>query len=165
VSSKPLRSTNKRNDGKFRNAKLAKVHIARKDLGIDKDVAEAMILELTRGKKSSAGDLTDAELDRHLEQLAEKGFQAKRKKTVAQYPGRPRNIDRGERAAQLQKIEALLTIGKKEWSYADSIARNMKLADKVEWVDTMDLYKVITALRKQAIREGWDLSGEKTWGK
>jgi hypothetical protein len=30
----------------------------------------------------------------------------------------------------------------------------------VAWVATGDLYKIITALRKQAQREGWDLSGE-----
>lgn len=77
------------------------------------------------------------------------------------YPGRPKNIERGSRADQLKKIEALLTVGKRPWTYADAIAKRVCKVDKVPWVPDDELYKVITALRIQAKREGWDLSGEK----
>ena len=67
------------------------------------------------------------------------------------------------RDQQLQKIEALLTIGKKPWSYADALAKRIcrnddnRPIEKIAWVPTEQLYKVITALRMQAKREGWDL--------
>ena len=74
-------------------------------------------------------------------------------------------MDKGQsdqsRAAQLAKIEALLTVGSLSWSYADGIAKQMRLADKVQWVKTENLYKIITALTKKAQKEGWDLSGAK----
>jgi len=79
------------------------------------------------------------------------------------YPHRPKNMDKpGEsRSDKLGKIEALLTIGKLSWAYADAIAKQMRLADKVQWVNTEDLFRIITALTKKAQREGWDLSGAK----
>jgi phage gp16-like protein len=74
---------------------------------------------------------------------------------------RPANIDSaGSRAAQMQKIEALLTVGGKPWSYADALALRICKVAAIAWVPSRELYKIITALRKQAQREGWDLSGE-----
>ena len=77
------------------------------------------------------------------------------------YPGRPKSLKDGSRSSQLKKIEALLTVGKKEWNYAHALAARICKVDRVEWVPEHELYKIITALRKQAFREGWDLSGEK----
>lgn len=74
---------------------------------------------------------------------------------------RPQNMTGPEyRAAQLQKIEALLTVGGKPWQYADALARRICKVEKIAWVPEEELYKIITALRYQAKREGWDLSGE-----
>jgi len=73
---------------------------------------------------------------------------------------RPGNLDHGSRSAQLKKIEALLTVGGKSWAYADGIAKRICKVDKVAWVPAADLRKIIAALRYQAQRAGWDLSGE-----
>lgn len=73
---------------------------------------------------------------------------------------------RMSRAQKLSKIGALLTVGKRPWSYADALAKKICRTDddqpieRVAWVPDDQLYKIITALRKQGIREGWDLSGE-----
>lgn len=75
------------------------------------------------------------------------------------YPGKPKNVPL-DRKAQIGKIEALLTVGGKEWNYAHSLAKRICKSDRIEWVPDGQLYKIITALRKQAQREGWDLSGE-----
>ncbi len=69
-------------------------------------------------------------------------------------------MSRGNRAAQLKKIEALLTVGGKPWNYAHALAKRICKTDRIEWVPDHLLYKIITALRYQAKREGWDLSGE-----
>ncbi|MBT0665737.1 DUF1018 domain-containing protein [Geobacter pelophilus] len=105
--------------------------------------------------KSSLTERQLLQLVQHLEALVP----GKQRRS---YPGRPHNMNRPgqSRTDQLEKIEALLTIGKLPWSYADSIAKQMRLADKVAWVKTEDLYKITTALRKRAQKEGWDLSGE-----
>ncbi|WP_027714918.1 regulatory protein GemA [Desulfuromonas sp. TF] len=84
-----------------------------------------------------------------------------KKKTPPRAGKRPHNMDgRASRDRQMQKIEALLTVGGKSWSYADALSERICKVAKLAWVPTEDLYKIITALRKQAEREGWDLSGE-----
>lgn len=145
---------------KHRRAELAKIHIAKKDLGMTDDDYTAMLMEITG--KTSAGDLNARQRQAALDHLASLGFKNSRKR------GRPQNIkrnrgqasDQASRARQLEKIEALLTVGGKAWGYADSLAQRICKVDRVAWVPTGDLYKIITALRLQAKREGWDLSGE-----
>ena len=78
------------------------------------------------------------------------------------HKGKPKNIEgHKSRAQQLQKIQALLTVGKRPWSYADILAQKICKVDLVAWVPGNELYKVIAALWKQAKREGWDLREEK----
>lgn len=134
-----------------RQAELARIHIAKKDLGMNDDEYRTMLHMVTG--KSSAGDLTArqryAVLD-HLKSL---------KEGVKKYPGRPNNMDGiASRDRQLGKIEALLTIGGKSWAYGDALAKRICKVDKLTWVEDADLYKIIAALRKQAKREGWDLN-------
>lgn len=135
-----------------------RIHSLLAELGISDDIYRD-ILRQQFGVESK-GKLTDRQLlqlVQHLERLV-----TPKGKQPETYPDRPRNMDRGgSRADQLGKIEALLTIGQLPWSYADAIAKQMRLADKIAWVKTDDLYRVITALKKKAQKEGWDLSGEK----
>ena len=132
-----------------------------------------IILGITSGRGDSSTDMTRQERRELISRLAElageepqRSWQPRDKRS---YPGRPKNMDKpGEsRADQLGKIEALLTVGKRPWSYADALAKRIcRNADgvpleRIALVPTGELYKVITALRKQAQREGWYLSGEK----
>lgn len=120
------------------------------------------ISQISHNRTDSSKELTERErqsLMDHLSVLAgeepRKPWQPRDKKS---YPNRPRNMEKKDsRADQLGKIEALLTIGSLPWSYADAIAKQMRLADKIAWVKTEDLYRVITALKKRAQKEGWDL--------
>lgn len=124
------------------------------------------ILDISQGRTDSSKELTEPERQELINRLSALAGEEPRKpwqpRDKRSYPGRPKNMDKpGEsRADQLGKIEALLTIGGLPWSYADAIAKQMRLADKIAWVKTGDLYRVITALRKKAQKEGWDLSGE-----
>lgn len=135
--------------------------------GYSDDNYRDTILDISKGRTDSSKGLKPAERQELINRLSglageepRKPWQPRDKKS---YPKRPKNMDKpGEsRADQLGKIEALLTIGKLPWSYADAIAKQMRLADKVQWVATGDLYRIITALTKKAQKEGWDLSGAK----
>lgn len=71
------------------------------------------------------------------------------------YPGRPQNMDKDDsRSKQLGKIEAYLAEAKRPWEYADALAKRLCGVDKVEWVPTELLYRIITALKKDAERHG-----------
>ncbi len=126
-------------------------------LGIDKETKAGMLME--RYGRAHTTEISFQQADDFLNELASKGFSLRTFKR--RYPNRPKNMDRGgSRAEQLKKIEALLTIGGKPWNYANSLAARICKCDRIEWVADHDLYKIVTALRKQALREGWDLSGE-----
>lgn len=126
-----------------------------------------IILDVSKGRTDSSKELSPRErleLINRLSTLAgEEPRQPGQPRDKRSYPGRPKNMDKpgSSRADQLAKIEALLTVGKLPWTYADAIAQQMRLADKVQWVDDGDLYRIITALAKRGQKEGWDLSGAK----
>jgi phage gp16-like protein len=136
---------------KFRNVELAKIHIlAKKNLGMNDDEYRCMLRQIT-GKESSAklNWRQRAEVIDHLRSLID----------GPKYPGRPHNMDSyNSRAAQLGKIEALLTIGGKPWAYGDALAQRICKVERLAWVPDGELYKIITALRMQAKREGWELN-------
>lgn len=124
------------------------IHIAKAKLNLDDDAYRALLWDRCRVRSSK--ELTRAQATKLIDELAHKGGINPRK-------GRPRNMQRPDsRAAQLRKIEALLTVGRKPWAYADALAKSICKVDKVAWVPDSQLYKIITALRKQAQREGWE---------
>jgi len=135
------------------------IHIAKAKLGMDDEAYRALLHD--RCRVASSKDLTFGQASRLIDELKRKGGIDPRK-------GRPRNMQTRDRknysqvtrARQLEKIEALLTVGGKSWSYADALAQRICKVDVIAWVPDHELYKIITALRKQAQREGWDLSGE-----
>lgn len=138
------------------------IHTLKGALILDDDTYRATLAQY--GVASST-KLTPLKAGQLIKDLEAKAIHAGVWKNKQKKPGkpwqRPKNIEsHGSRAEQLKKIEALLTIGKLPWSYADAIAKQMRLADKVQWVEEADLYRIITALRKKAQKEGWDLSGE-----
>jgi phage gp16-like protein len=144
-----------------RSAELAKIHILKKELGLDDDAYRDVLF--CQSRKNSAGQLTPQERSlviNHMISLKER---------AQGYPGRPANMDKKAaknyaqytRATQLEKIEALLAIGKKPWPYADALAKRICKIDKIAWVPDGQLYKIIAALTYQAKREGRDLRGER----
>ncbi len=130
-----------------RNMMLAKIHIAKKDLGMDDDTYREMLFNVTG--KNSCSKMTDAQLRAVLQHLKSVGFKTKKKG----HPGRPKNMDsEASRAKQLQKIEAYLADSGLPWAYADALAKKICKVDKIIWVDADQLYKIITALEYNARR-------------
>jgi len=124
---------------------LAAVHIAKKQLGMDDDTYRAVLGSFHVGSSAELNDAGLMELMRHFERC---GYVSKIK---------PKALKGSMHHRQLSKIGALLTVGKKAWSYADSIAKRMYKIDKVEWLDGEQVQSVIVALIKQGKREGWAL--------
>ncbi len=136
----------------WRKKQLAKIHIAKKDLGLDDTTYREMLHNVA--KVESAADLDYYGLCAVLEHLKERGFKARKKKA---YPGRPKNMDgKDSRAKQMEKIEAYLAEANRPWSYVNALAKRICKVDRIDWVKTKDLYKIITALKKDAERHGRD---------
>jgi phage gp16-like protein len=135
--------------------------------GFDDDNYRDLISDVSKGRADSSRDLAPRERLELIDRLSLLAGEEPRKpwqpRDKRSFPGRPKNMNQPgqSRDEQLGKIEALLTVGKKSWAYADAIAKAVCKVDKVSWVADSDLYKIITALRLQAKRQGWDLSGEK----
>nr|BBJ05187.1 hypothetical protein YBY_30360 [Marinobacter nauticus] len=122
---------------------LAQIHIARKELALDEDTYRQMIATVTGGKRSCS-DCNVAELHKIVQHMKERGFKAKPRKRVAQYPGKPHNLDA---QPMLQKIEALLAELKAPWSYADAIAKRQFGIQRVAWLkEPSQLRALIAAL-------------------
>lgn len=126
-----------------RNASLAKIHIAKKQLGLDDETYRAMLLQ--HGGVSSSKDLTPLGAAKVLRHLENAGFKPK-----AGHGKRP-NPAAG-RTALIGKIEAQLASAARPWAYAHGMAQKMFKVDKVEWLDEEQLGKVVAALAYDAKR-------------
>lgn len=162
----------KRTDAEQWNVDRPRIHALKNKVmatqpGYSDDNYRDTILDVSKGRTDSSKELSPCERQELIDRLSRLAGEEPRKpwqpRDKRSYPKRPKNMDKhGEsRDDQLGKIEALLTVGKKEWAYADGIARRICKVDKVQWVETHDLYKIIAALTYQGKRAGWDLSGAK----
>ncbi|MDC8804236.1 regulatory protein GemA [Halomonas pacifica] len=118
---------------------LAKVHIARQELGLSDEEYRA-ILARTVGV-SSAKELTDRTVGRVLHEFRRLGWVPKPPKRAGRQPN---TLDRD---AQLWKIEALLCELGASWAYAEAIAKQQTGLAKLEWLKTEAQFRgVIAAL-------------------
>ncbi len=120
-----------------RRAKLAQIHIARQDLGLDEETYRAMLRGVA-GVDSSA-DLTPTGLAKVLDHLRRLGWRPKPAKRAKR---RPHTLDR---VKHLQKIEAQLSELRASWDYADKIAKRMFGMEKVEWLRGSDQFRAVIA--------------------
>lgn len=131
----------------YKAGELAKIHIAKKELGLDDDTYRDMLMQVAG--VSSAADLTATGRAKVLEHLKKIGF--KGKKTYTQ---RPHSADN---KAQLKKIEALLADMKLPWEYLIamqqgkdgktlSMVERLTGIKRLEWCNKTQLSKVIAAL-------------------
>jgi phage gp16-like protein len=124
-----------------KNAAMAKIHIAKQQLGLD-DATYRAVLNNVAGVTSST-KLDQDGFDKVINYFEKQGVQFKSnpKKT-----GRvPNNLAINE---QLQKIQALLTTQGKPFEYALGIAKQMYKKQALEFCTAQELRGVITALVK-----------------
>lgn len=149
MSNQARNHTNPKHEAR-RRAALGKIHIAKKQLGMDDDTYRSMLLTL--GGVKSSKDLTPEGINkviRHFEQSGVKFTSPKKKGTA------PHNMgSKSDRAAKLGKIEALLAEAARPWEYAISMAKRMYKKEALEFCDHAQLTGIITALVKNAKKEG-----------
>ena len=150
-----------------RNAQLAKIHIAKKDLGLSDDIYREILSG--RFNVASARDLTDRQANELLSYFRSLGWRAKPPKTGgrktedgrrkaddrgrrAEGGGRPKNMGSAGRGPLLEKIEAQLSAARRPWAYADGIARRVCKVDRVAWCTPQQLRKIVAALNYDAKR-------------
>lgn len=129
-----------------RRADLAKIHMAKKELGLEDDAYRSLLRSET--SKASAADLTGNERARVLLAMVHAGWKPKDAKTN----GRPPMVA-AKSAGLIKKIEAQLTASGKPWAYAHGIAQRMFQLDKVEHCDSTQLRKIIAALTYDSKRK------------
>lgn len=124
------------------NRKLAMIHIAKKQLGMNDDDYRSFLRQYN---VSSAKELTPTKLDRALDDLAKLGFEAKKPKRAGTSPAI-------KNTPLLSKINALLADMKLPWNYANAIARQMYRQDLVNCHEA-ELHSIVVALLKRQQKE------------
>jgi phage gp16-like protein len=119
-----------------RNNDLAKIHIAKAQLGLDDAAYRSMLW--TVAQVSSSANLDHAGRAKVLAHLKNCGF----KPAIKHQPPKAG----ASKTAMISKIGALLTVLNKPWAYADGMAKKMFKLEKLIWCTPQQLHKIIAAL-------------------
>lgn len=133
-----------------RRAALAKIHIARKELGLD-DAAYRAMLERVTGR-TSAADCDHRQLGAVLDELKAKGWGAAPARKTAQSPAA-----RKARALWISLHQLGVVRNPSEKALEAFGARQLGVA-KLQWADDDQMFRLIEALKAMAGRAGWDQS-------
>lgn len=125
---------------------MAKVHIGKKDLGLDDDTYRDVLWRVT-GKRSCS-DMSIAQLQDVVKDMESRGFKPK---TAPKHGKKPDVIKR--RKNLMSKIEAILADMGLHWNYAHGIADSMFQIKRLQFLSDNQLYKVTQALSVHQRRE------------
>lgn len=136
-----------------RQRDLAKIHIGRKQLGMD-DQTYRELLRSVAGVESAA-DLDAQGRGKVLAHLAKSGFKTSSKPGRG-FAGKPdfKKLEGTGKLAMIRKIEAYLAEAKRPWSYAHGMAKRMFKVERVQWCGPGQLHRIISALEYDARRHG-----------
>lgn len=142
------KNRNKKQSGtdKYRGAELAKIHIARKDLGLDEDIYRDIIRVASGGKTESAGGLDWSGRRAVLDRFRELGW--KDKPSTKAKSGRRLADDPQSRMLRGLWIE-LHKAGKVSDPSEAALCKFVKRVtgkDALQWLNNQDVTKVKTAL-------------------
>lgn len=127
---------------------LAKIHIAKAQLGLDDDTYRALLARVAGVR--SAKELSPRQIGAMLAEFERLGWQPKPAKTFGRKVPKPAP----ERQKLIGKIEAFLAEANRPWTYADGMALRMFKVERVEWCDSEQLRSLIAALSYNAKRHG-----------
>lgn len=130
-----------------RNLDLSKIHIAKKDLGLDDETYRAVLQRVTG--VTSAKDLSPLKIAAVLVEFKRLGWRPKAKKG-----GRAAPKVAIDREKLVGKIQAFLAEAGRQWAYADGMAQRMFKVERVEWLNAQQLGSMVSALAYDAKRNG-----------
>lgn len=125
---------------------MAKIHIAKKDLGLDDDTYRDVLWRVT-GKRSCK-DMTIAQLQDVVKDMEASGFKPK---SAPKHGKKPSVVSKRE--PLMGKIHAMLTDMGLHWNYAHGMADSMFKIKRLQWLNDSQLYKLTQALSVHQQRE------------
>ncbi len=125
---------------------MAKIHIGKKDLGLDDDTYRDVLWRVT-GKRSCS-DMTIAQLESVVKDMQSSGFKPK---ATPKHGKKPDVVKR--RKNLMSKIEAILADMGLHWNYAHGMADSMFQIKRLQFLSDNQLYKVTQALSVHQRRE------------
>jgi phage gp16-like protein len=132
---------------------LAKLAIARKELGLDEQTYRAILERLTGHR--SATLCSDGQLGLVLDELKAKGWKPQARK--------PRLVDppavRKARALWISLHQLGVVRDRSDAAMAAFGKRQLR-AERLEWNDMGQMFKLVEALKAMATRAGWDQAGD-----
>ena len=126
-----------------RTRDLARIHLAKKELGLDDDAYRALLKAETGC--SSAADLDAKGRWKVLMAFTRLGWKGGAAAGVQKAAGKPAP-QKGGKEALLKKVEAQLASASRPWAYANGMAKKMFKVDLVQWLDENQLRRVVAAL-------------------
>lgn len=142
---------------------LAKIHIAKKDLGLDDETYRAMLARLTG--KTSSRDCSDAQLGLVLDEMKAKGWKPAFK-VVARNPGAPTRRGALASSPMARKARAMWislhqlgVVRDPSEAALESFGRRQLGVEKLQWADQSHGNRLIEALKAMAQRAGWVQAG------
>lgn len=127
-------------------AMMAKIHIAKKELGLDDGTYRDVLWRVT-GKRSCKKMLI-GELEAVVKDMEASGFKSK---AAPKHGKKPVVI--GRRVNLMNKIEAMLADMSLHWNYAHGMADKMFGIKRLQWLNDSQLYKLTQALSVHQKRE------------
>lgn len=140
-----------------RRAMLAKVHLAKKELGLVDDDYRAVLVDVAG--VTSAADCTDGQLADLLERFKARGFQSRKPgESARNRRAAPRPADhptaRKARALWIS-LHQLGAIGNPSERALETFAQRQLGCERLQWADQSLAYKLIEALKAIAERHSW----------
>jgi len=139
-----------------RSKDLARIHLAKKELGLDEETYRSL-LKTTTGK-DSASAMGPGERWKVLLQLGRMGAKSGApagSEGGKPFPGKPTMVP-VEGVALMSKIEAFLAEARRPWAYAHGIAWRMFKKNQVQHCEPDELRKIVAALSYDAKRHDRD---------
>lgn len=138
---KPKKQIQHQTQENFRCRDLAKIHIAKKQFGMDDVTYREMLFNITGFR--SAADLDSKQRWAVIKHLKARGYRSRHKSAKASGMNTTTAPDR---APLLSKIGAIIADLGLPWAYADGMANRMFGVDRVRWLRPDQLHKVTAAL-------------------
>jgi len=135
-----------RNEQEWRRAKMAQIHVAKKQLDMDDDAYRDMLQRITGHRSAALADRSG--IVAILVEFERLGFKPSYK------GGKRRTTPAKEKEQLVSKIQAQLASAGRTEDYADAISKKAFRVDRFEWLKLDQLYRLAQMLGKDAARHG-----------